>query len=115
MKTPLDNLIRGGKRLLANVHLHYQQNPNTLPPDQQVTVVELDAWYRGVETALEKAFGTDSHEMRTWHDRKKQIREQEWENIARTRPLRMGCGKGLFFNPPGGNNGISGQQRGFHT
>ena len=83
MKTPLNNLIAGGKRLLAKVRLHYQQDPTTLPPDQQVTVAELEAWYRGVEAAMEKAFGTDSHELRTWHFRREQIKEQELENITR--------------------------------
>ena len=82
MKTPLDNLIAGGKRLLSKIRLHYQQDPATLPPDQQVTVAELDAWYRGVETALEKAFGVNSHELKTWHSRKEEIRKQEWENIT---------------------------------
>src|ERR1041385_8458088 len=83
MKTPLDNLIASGKRLLAKIRLHYEQDPATLPPDQQVTVVELDAWYRGVETALEKAFGATSHELKTWHFRMEEIKKHDWEQIGR--------------------------------
>ncbi|MEA3189286.1 MAG: hypothetical protein QOD99_3116 [Chthoniobacter sp.] len=85
MKTPLDNLIANGKQLLSKIELHYQQDPKTLPPDQQVMVVELNGWYRGVETALEKAFGTNSHELKTWHFRQQEITEREWEEWERNK------------------------------
>jgi uncharacterized protein (TIGR02391 family) len=93
MKTPLDNLLDGGKQLLAKIRLHYQQDPTTLPPDQQVTEVELNAWYRGIETALEKAFGTDSHELKTWHFRKEEIIQQEWDLWERNKNYKFVIGR----------------------
>ncbi len=79
---PLDSLLVDGKKLLQKVRAHYAVPPETLPPNQQVTVAELDAWYRGVGAALERAFGSESYEMRTWTFRLKESRERSWEAVG---------------------------------
>jgi len=85
MNAPLDNLLTQGKILLQKVRRHYP-NPDVLPPDQQVTVAEVNAWYRGVESSLETAFGTTSHELRTWKFRREESVKRSWEAVGSGKP-----------------------------
>jgi uncharacterized protein (TIGR02391 family) len=81
MESILDQLIVEGKRLLQRVRLHYSTSPDTLPPEQQVTVAELEAWYKGVEAVLEKTFGADSAELRQWIDGRAESRRRSWDAV----------------------------------
>ena len=82
----LDDLIADGKALLKKVRAHYTSAPESLPPGQQVTVAELEGWYRGVSLFLERNFGKDSFEARTWQDRQSEARERSWEGVGRRSP-----------------------------
>ncbi|MBC8029204.1 MAG: GGDEF domain-containing protein [Pyrinomonadaceae bacterium] len=82
----LNDLIADGKALLKKVRAHYTAPPESLPLDQQVTVSELEAWYRGVSLLLERNFGKDSVELRTWQDRQSEARERSWEGVGRRSP-----------------------------
>jgi TIR domain len=68
MDSVLDDHIANAKRLLKQVRFHCVGSPDTLPPEQQLLVPELDAWYLGIDNFLKKTFGRDSSELRLWHD-----------------------------------------------
>lgn len=82
----LNDLIADGKALLKKVRAHYIPPPESLPLDQQVTVSELEGWYRGVSLFLERNFGKDSVEARTWQDRQSEAQERSWEGVGRRSP-----------------------------
>jgi diguanylate cyclase (GGDEF)-like protein len=82
----LDDLIADGKVLLRKVRAHYTSPPESLPLDQQVTVSELEGWYKGVGLFLERNFGKNSVELRTWHDRQSEAQQRSWEDVGRRRP-----------------------------
>lgn len=82
----LNDLIADGKALLKKVRAHYAVPPESLPLDQQVTVSELEGWYRGVSLFLERNFGKDSVEARTWQDRQSEAHERSWEGVGRRSP-----------------------------
>jgi uncharacterized protein (TIGR02391 family) len=62
----LQDMITEGRKLLGNLQKHYTQDPRTLPPDQQVYVPELDAWYKAVERVLRR---DRPDEAATWWNR----------------------------------------------
>jgi diguanylate cyclase (GGDEF)-like protein len=81
-----NDLIADGKALLKKVRAHYTAPPESLPLDQQVTVSELEGWYRGVSLFFERNFGKDSVELRTWQDRQSEAQERSWEGVGRRSP-----------------------------
>jgi uncharacterized protein (TIGR02391 family) len=76
MSAVLEELIIDAKRLLKRVRAHYTTAPEALPPDQQLTVAELDSWYEGVGALLERTFGPDSVELRMWREWEAELRKR---------------------------------------
>lgn len=83
MSALLEELITEGKRLLQRVGTHYTTSPAALPPEQRVTVAELEAWYRGVSALLESQFGLDSQELRVWRERRAEASKRSWDMVWR--------------------------------
>jgi uncharacterized protein (TIGR02391 family) len=79
----LDDIITEGRTLLQKVRQHYLQDPNTLRPDQQVTVTEVEGWYRGVDRVLQQFFGENSSELQTWREALRDSRDRSWEAVSR--------------------------------
>ena len=82
----LNDLIADGKVLLKKIRAHYEASPESLPLNQQVTVAELEGWYKGVALFLERNFGKESVEMRTWQDRQSEARERSWPAVGLRSP-----------------------------
>jgi uncharacterized protein (TIGR02391 family) len=83
----LDELIAEGRLLRQRIAKHYEPGPEALPPEERITVPELEAWYKGVSRVLDQQFGVESDEARLWRDGLERIRTESFEGVGRVSPL----------------------------
>ena len=82
----LDKLIDEGRLLRLRIEEHFKAGPDALPPEERISIPELEAWYKGVGHVLENQFGTESPEARLWRDGLERIRKESWEGVGRIHP-----------------------------
>jgi hypothetical protein len=83
----LDALIKEGRLLRESIAKHFEgSGPDALPPEEQVSVAELNAWYKGISGVLDQRFGGESSEARIWRDGLERIKRESWENVGRVSP-----------------------------
>jgi hypothetical protein len=82
----LDKLIEEGRLLRQRIEEHFRSGPDALPPEERISVPELEAWYKGVSHLLESQFGVESAEARLWREGLEQIRKESWEEVGRIHP-----------------------------
>jgi uncharacterized protein (TIGR02391 family) len=82
----LDKLIEEGRLLRQRIEEHFRSGPDALPPEERISVPELEAWYKGVSHLLESQFGVESAEARLWREGLEQIRKESWEGVGRIHP-----------------------------
>ncbi len=82
----LDELIKESRLLHERIVKHYEPGPEALPPEERITVAELEAWYKGVTEVLDQQFGAESAEARLWRDGLERVRKESWEGVGRVSP-----------------------------
>src|SRR5437870_3697220 len=82
----LDDLIAEGRLLHQRIAKHYEPGPEALPPEERITVAELEALYKGVSQVLDQQFGIESCEARLWREGLERIRTESWEGVGRVSP-----------------------------
>ncbi len=78
----LDALIKEGRLLHDRIQKHYDPGHDALPPEERITVAELQAWYDGVTKALEQQFGSESIEATLWRDGLERISKESSEQVG---------------------------------
>ena len=82
----LDKLIEEGRQLRQRIEEHFRSGPDALPPEERISVPELEAWYKGVSQVLENQFGIESAEARLWREGLERTRKESWEGVGRVHP-----------------------------
>jgi len=70
----------------GNFWSEWRPRPDALPPEERISVAELEAWYKGVGHALESEFSIESAEARLWREALERIRKESWEGVGRVHP-----------------------------
>jgi hypothetical protein len=79
----MDALIRQGRLLREQIRKHYDPGYETLPPEEQIAVAELEGWYIGVAAALEQGYGAQSPELMLWKDGLGRVQKELWEKVGK--------------------------------
>jgi len=82
----LDHLAFQGRSLLKKVEEQYREIGPPVRPEDQVTVAELEGYYKGVELSLTKEFGNDSEEVLLWNDEILRTRSEAHEQLGLITP-----------------------------
>jgi uncharacterized protein (TIGR02391 family) len=82
----LEKLIEEGRLLRQRIEEHFRSGPDALPPGEQISIPELEAWYKGVTHILEIQFGIESAEGRLWREGLERINKESWEGVGRVHP-----------------------------
>jgi hypothetical protein len=85
----VDELIRQGRLLRDQIQKHYDPGYETLPPEERITIAELEGWYSGVTEALEQGLGPESPELMLWREGLERIQKESWEEFGKA-PARDG-------------------------
>jgi hypothetical protein len=81
----VDELIRQGRLLRDQIQKHYDPGYEILPPEERITIAELQGWYSGVAAALEQGHGPESPELMLWRKGLERIQKESWEEVGKTR------------------------------
>jgi hypothetical protein len=79
----VDELIRQGRLLRDQIQKHYDPGYETLPPEERITIAELEGWYSGVAAALEQGHGAKSPELKLWREGLERIQKESWEEVGK--------------------------------
>lgn len=79
----IDELIRQGRMFRDQIMRHYNPGYETLPPEERITVAELQGWYSGVDVALEQKYGSQSPELVLWRTGLERIQKESCEEVGR--------------------------------
>ena len=56
----IENLIKEGHKLLERLEREFDGRWRDFPPAERVSHAELNAWYRGIQLAVDSEFGPES-------------------------------------------------------
>src|SRR6266478_135604 len=82
----IENLIKEGRKLLERLEREFDGRWRDFPPEERVSHAELNAWYRGIQLAVDSEFGSESPEAKALRSGLERMTQESWEGVGRVTP-----------------------------
>jgi len=82
----IENLIKEGHKLLERLERELDGRWRDFPPAKRVSHAELNAWYRGIQLAVDSEFGPESSAAKALRSGLERMTQESWAGLGRVTP-----------------------------